>query len=76
MKHTRHVCRHVNAQHVSGVSALRLATDPALTPDLLLPQVVDVSSLSSIATFTRDFVATGQPLHLLVNNAGVLVRWL
>ena len=36
-------------------------------------QVVDVSSLSSISAFSSDFVASGQPLHFLVNNAGVLV---
>ena len=33
----------------------------------------DVSSLSSIDALVRDWEASGRALHVLVNNAGVLV---
>lgn len=36
-------------------------------------QVCDVSSLSSVAAFASDWLSSQRPLHLLVNNAGVLV---
>eukprot|EP00775_Hariotina_reticulata_P012698 gene12698-12829_t len=36
--------------------------------------VCDVSSLASVAEFAADWVAAGRPLHLLVNNAGVLLN--
>ncbi len=34
--------------------------------------VIDLTSLESVRTFAEGFVATGQPLHLLINNAGVM----
>jgi hypothetical protein len=36
-------------------------------------QVCDVSSLASVAAFAAEWLAASRPLHLLVNNAGVLV---
>lgn len=36
-------------------------------------RVCDVSSLSSINSFAKDFVSSGIPLYALVNNAGVLL---
>lgn len=36
-------------------------------------QVCDVSSLKSVMTLAADFQASSEPLHLLVNNAGVMV---
>ncbi|XP_078433845.1 short-chain dehydrogenase TIC 32, chloroplastic-like [Wolffia australiana] len=33
---------------------------------------MDVSSLSSVASFASNFNASGQPLNILVNNAGVM----
>lgn len=39
-----------------------------------LPQVCDVSSLASVSAFAKEWCAAARPLHLLVNNAGVLVR--
>lgn len=35
--------------------------------------VCDVSSLESVAAFAADWLAAARPLHLLVNNAGVLL---
>lgn len=32
-----------------------------------------MSSLDSVAAFAADWLAAARPLHLLVNNAGVLV---
>lgn len=37
-------------------------------------QVCDVSSLTSIAAFADDFKQTGAGLHVLINNAGAMVR--
>ncbi|KAG7667268.1 hypothetical protein Ndes2526B_g04229 [Nannochloris sp. 'desiccata'] len=37
-------------------------------------RLCDLSSLSSIFTFAKDFEASGKPLHLLVNNAGLMVH--
>lgn len=36
-------------------------------------QVCDISSMQSISAFVTEFNASGSPLHVLVNNAGVLV---
>lgn len=33
---------------------------------------LDVASLHSIRTFAKAYVASGEPLHVLVNNAGVM----
>ena len=37
-------------------------------------RLCDVSSLASISKLAKDFDATGKPLHILVNNAGLLVH--
>lgn len=34
--------------------------------------VLDLTSFSSIRKFAADYKATGKPLHLLINNAGVM----
>jgi NAD(P)-dependent dehydrogenase (short-subunit alcohol dehydrogenase family) len=39
----------------------------------VMVQVCDVSSLASVAAFAAEWLAASRPLHLLVNNAGVLV---
>jgi dehydrogenase/reductase SDR family protein 12 len=36
-------------------------------------RICDVSSLSDIGRLTAEYVASGLPLHVLVNNAGVMV---
>lgn len=33
---------------------------------------LDLNSLESVTTWTRKHVATGKPLHILINNAGVM----
>ncbi|KAG2452436.1 hypothetical protein HYH02_002679 [Chlamydomonas schloesseri] len=37
-------------------------------------QVCDVSSLASVNGLVREWEAAGRPLHVLVNNAGILVH--
>ena len=37
-------------------------------------QVCDVSSLNSVRQLAVSYAALKQPLHVLVNNAGILVR--
>jgi NAD(P)-dependent dehydrogenase (short-subunit alcohol dehydrogenase family) len=34
--------------------------------------VIDLTSFASIRAFAEDFMAGGEPLHLLINNAGVM----
>lgn len=40
-------------------------------PDIRCMQL-DLSSFKSIRTFADEFLATGSPLHILINNAGVM----
>lgn len=35
-------------------------------------EVMDLMSPDSIDTFTEKFIASGRPLHLLINNAGIM----
>ncbi|HVV20572.1 MAG TPA: SDR family NAD(P)-dependent oxidoreductase [Pseudonocardiaceae bacterium] len=35
-------------------------------------RVLHLDSLASVRAFTADYLATGRPLHLLVNNAGIM----
>ena len=37
-------------------------------------RLCDLSSLSSISNMAKDFESTGKPLHVLVNNAGLMVH--
>lgn len=36
--------------------------------------VCDISSLDSVRSFAAEHERSGKPLHVLVNNAGILVR--
>jgi NAD(P)-dependent dehydrogenase (short-subunit alcohol dehydrogenase family) len=40
--------------------------------DLIVFQPLDLGSLESVTAFARRYVATGQPLHILINNAGIM----
>ncbi len=33
---------------------------------------LDLSSLASVRTFAENYLATGRPLHVLINNAGIM----
>jgi hypothetical protein len=39
-----------------------------------LRQVCDVSSMAAVRAFAAAYVTSGQPLHILVNNAGAMVH--
>lgn len=39
-----------------------------------LRQVCDLSSMAAVRAFAAAYVASGQPLHILVNNAGAMVH--
>lgn len=45
-----------------------------VTPHAIVAQVCDVSSLEQVRTLAADYNASGSPLHVLVLNAGFLVR--
>lgn len=38
----------------------------------LIPMVIDLSDLSSVRNFAQEFLALDLPLHILVNNAGMV----
>lgn len=61
------VCRDRNRADET-VSAMRAKT-PAAKVDVLL---ADLSSQAAIRQLAHDYLATSRPLHVLVNNAGVV----
>jgi NAD(P)-dependent dehydrogenase (short-subunit alcohol dehydrogenase family) len=40
--------------------------------DLIVFRPLDLGSLESVTTWARKHVATGKPLHILINNAGIM----
>lgn len=44
-----------------------------ISPESLRCLQLDLASLESVRAFARAFLATGQPIHLLINNAGVML---
>lgn len=56
-----------------GEEAVRRVREATGNQDVHL-QVCDVSSLSSIDALVHDWEASGRALHVLVNNAGVLIN--
>ncbi|KXZ55487.1 hypothetical protein GPECTOR_2g1036 [Gonium pectorale] len=63
------VCR--NAQR--GEEAVQKVRQATGNQDVHL-QVCDVSSLASVDSLVREWEVAGRPLHVLVNNAGILVH--
>src|SRR5262245_39986724 len=62
----------------AGASVIVPARSPdkarAATADLagVTLETLDLADPASVAAFAQRFVATGQPLHLLINNAGIM----
>jgi len=44
-----------------------------ISSDALFLEHLDLARLESVRAFARAFLATGRPIHLLVNNAGVML---
>jgi len=63
------VCRN----ETKGKEAVEKVKEESGNTDVHL-RLCDLSSLSSIFAFAKDFEASGKPLHLLVNNAGLMVH--
>jgi protochlorophyllide reductase len=59
-------CR--NAQ--KAAAAVEQITGTAQQPVEVLP--MDLSSLASVSQAAQTFIASGRPLHLLINNAGLM----
>ncbi len=49
------------------------ASPGAIDPKRLEVRELDLASLASVRAFASGFLATGRPLHLLINNAGVVL---
>ena len=59
----------------SGIGmATALALAESSGNDKVLLHILDMSQPASICQFARDFVSSGKPLHVLVNNAGCMVN--
>jgi NAD(P)-dependent dehydrogenase (short-subunit alcohol dehydrogenase family) len=50
-----------------------LAADTRLDPERLHVRALDLASLDAVRAFARAWLPEGRPLHLLVNNAGVML---
>jgi NAD(P)-dependent dehydrogenase (short-subunit alcohol dehydrogenase family) len=61
----------VGRDHSRGEQAAASLRD-AVGHDRIVYRALDLADLSSVGTWTRKHVATGKPLHILVNNAGVM----
>ena len=48
-------------------------SEGALSPESFEPRELDLASLSSIRSFATEFAAENRPIHLLLNNAGVML---
>lgn len=46
---------------------------PDIADDALQVVELDLASFDSIRKFATEFLGTGQPIHLLINNAGVML---
>jgi NAD(P)-dependent dehydrogenase (short-subunit alcohol dehydrogenase family) len=55
----------------AAVASIRAQTPPGCT-GTATPLVLDLGSFASIRAFVAAFLALGRPLHILVNNAGVM----
>lgn len=69
----------VRALAGAGAEVLVPARDPARAKDALKPvpgkiavAKLDLSDLQSVRNFAADVLAAGKPIHLLVNNAGIM----
>lgn len=36
--------------------------------------IVDMANLAGVKQFAEDFIRTGKPLHVLINNAGCMIH--
>jgi NAD(P)-dependent dehydrogenase (short-subunit alcohol dehydrogenase family) len=54
-------------------SRLLLENKKAITFEQLDVRILDLGSLASVRAFAKDLLASDQPIHLLVNNAGVML---
>ena len=50
-----------------------LASDSRLETDQLEVMRLDLGRLDQVRDFARDFLSTSRPIHLLINNAGVML---
>ena len=60
--------------HAVGRNAEKLERLVAETSGTVIPHQADLSSMEAIGRLADDFVASGQPLHGLVNNVGIMIH--
>jgi len=64
-------CRNLDKAHAARDGILE--SNAAIEKDQLEVMRLDLGQLSQVREFARDFLATSRPIHLLVNNAGVML---
>ena len=50
-----------------------VARQPGVSDDAVRLQQLDLASLGSVRAASRDLLASSRPIHLLINNAGVML---
>jgi dehydrogenase/reductase SDR family member 12 len=60
--------------HAVGRNRDKLADLVADTDGKIVPHPADLSDMSAVAALADDYVASGNPLHGLVNNVGVMIH--
>lgn len=68
--HVTLACRNL-AKAEAALSRIR-ALHPAVASDALRIQHLDLGSLASVRGFAEEYLATNLPIHILINNAGVM----
>ncbi len=70
--HVVMACRDLEKARKARKTVVR-ESEGALAAEQLEPRELDLASLASVRQFATEFAREGRPLHLLVNNAGVML---
>lgn len=60
--------------HAVGRSQDKLDALVAEAPDQIIPHRADLSSMHEIVRLADDYLASGEPLHGLINNVGIMTH--
>ncbi|KJE92005.1 hypothetical protein CAOG_08662 [Capsaspora owczarzaki ATCC 30864] len=52
----------------------KLLEETKVSPAMVEVHILDISCIKDVARFAQEFCASGKPLHVLINNAGCMVR--
>lgn len=69
-RHGAHVSLAVRSAEKGAAALAQIRAELPAANIEVLP--LDLASLASVESFARTYTATGRPLHLLINNAGIM----